>query len=152
MLLAVGRVRGPLADTLRVYEERAGHYWKLEVVEVDSGIGGGKADPQAVRAAEEGRLLPRLPAGSDVVALTRGGRPMGSRAFASFLEDQALRAHDLSFVIGGAFGLGGGLLGRARQLALSAMTFPHEVARLLLTEQLYRAGTILRGEPYHKGP
>jgi 23S rRNA (pseudouridine1915-N3)-methyltransferase len=77
---------------------------------------------------------------------------MGSRAFASYLQDHATHARDLSFVIGGAFGLGQKVLARARQLTLSAMTFPHEVARLLLAEQLYRAGTILRGEPYHKGP
>ena len=151
-LLAVGRVRGPMADPLMVYEERAGHYWKLDVVEVDAGVVGTKADPRAVRAAEEERLLPHLPPGSDLIALTRTGQEMGSRAFASYLQDHALHARDLCFVIGGAFGLGAGLLARARQLTLSAMTFPHEVARFLLAEQLYRAGTILRGEPYHKGP
>ena len=151
-LLAVGRVRGPIADPLRVYEERAGHYWKINVVEVDAGAVGTKADPRVVRAAEEERLLPHLPPSSYLIALTRTGQEMGSRAFASYLQDHALHARDLCFVIGGAFGLGSGLLARARQLTLSAMTFPHEVARFLLAEQLYRAGTILRGEPYHKGP
>ena len=58
----------------------------------------------------------------------------------------------VAFVIGGAFGLGDAVLSRSRrQLSLSAMTLPHEMARLVLAEQLYRAGTILRGEPYHKG-
>jgi 23S rRNA (pseudouridine1915-N3)-methyltransferase len=151
-VLAVGRVRGPMADQLRVYEERSGRYWKLEVVEVDAGVRGAKSGPLQVRAAEEERLLPHLPPGSDLIALTRTGQEMGSRAFASYLHDRALHARDLCFVIGGAFGLGSGLLARARQLSLSAMTFPHEVARFLLAEQLYRAGTILRGEPYHKGP
>ena len=151
-VLAVGRVGDPMAEPLRVYEERAGHYWKLEVVEVDGGVKGAKADPQQVCAAEEERLLPHVPPGSDLIALTRTGQEMGSRAFASFLQDHALHARDLCFAIGGAFGLGAGLLARARPLTLSAMTFPHEVARFLLAEQLYRAGTILRGEPYHKGP
>ena len=151
-VLVVGRVRGPLAEPLRVYEERAGRYWKLEVVEVDAGVGGAKADPPEVRTAEEKRLLHHLPPGSDLIALTRTGQEMGSRALASYLQDHALHANDLCFVIGGAFGLGERLLSRARQLTFSAMTFPHEVARLLLAEQLYRAGTILRGEPYHKGP
>ena len=151
-VLAVGLVRGPMADQLRVYEERSGRYWKLEVVEVDAGVRGAKSGPLQVRAAEEERLLPHLPPGSDLIALTRTGQEMGSRAFASYLHDRALHARDLCFVIGGAFGLGSGLLARARQLSLSAMTFPHEVARFLLAEQLYRAGTILRGEPYHKGP
>lgn len=151
-LLAVGRARGPMADPLRVYEERARHYWKLDVVEVDAGVVGTKADPRAVRAAEEERLLSHLPPGSYMIALTRTGQEMGSRAFASYVQDHALHARDLCFVIGGAFGLGSGLLAQAWQLTLSAMTFPHEVARFLLVEQLYRAGTILRGEPYHKGP
>ncbi len=150
-VLVVGRVKGPLAEPTQHYEERAGHYWKLGVIEVDAGAGS-KSDPQAVRAAEEARLLPHLGPGTDVVALTRGGQPMGSRAFAAYLQEHALHSRDVSFVIGGAFGLGKGLLKRARQLTLSAMTFPHEMARMLLAEQLYRAGTILRGEPYHKGP
>ena len=150
-ILAVGRVRAPLAEVLKDYEERAGRYWKLDVVEVDAGVGGAKTDPMEVCKAEEERLLRHVPTGADVVALTRSGREMGSRAFASYLQEHAVHARDLCFVIGGAFGLGAGLLDRARQLTLSSMTFPHEVARFLLVEQIYRAGTILRGEPYHKG-
>src|SRR6185503_15992716 len=88
-VVVVGRVKGPLLEATRHYEERAGHYWKLDVVEVEAGAGS-KSDPDAVRAAEEERLLPRLGAGSDVVALTRGGQPMGSRAFASYLQDHAV--------------------------------------------------------------
>ena len=70
-----------------------------------------------------------------------------------FLEQHALRSSaGVAFVIGGALGLGDELLRRAqRRLALSSMTLPHEMARLMMAEQLYRAGTIARGEPYHKG-
>jgi 23S rRNA (pseudouridine1915-N3)-methyltransferase len=151
-VLVVGRVRGPLVEAVADMEERAARYWKLSVVEVDAGGPGGSSEPDLVRAAEEERLLARLGRDVDVVALTRAGQAMGSRAFAAYVQERALHARDIAFVIGGAFGLGPGVLGRARQLTLSAMTFPHEVARLLLAEQLYRAGTILRGEPYHKGP
>jgi 23S rRNA (pseudouridine1915-N3)-methyltransferase len=150
-VLAVGKVKGTLVEATRHYEERASHYWKLAFIEVEAGAGS-KSDPKAVKAAEEERLLPHLDPGMDVVALTRTGQPMGSRAFAAYLQDHATHARDLSFVIGGAFGLGDKLLGPARHLALSTMTIPHEVARMLLAEQIYRAGTILRGEPYHKGP
>lgn len=150
-LLSVGRVRGTLVEPTREYEQRAARYWKIELVEVEAGAGA-KSEPEAVRAAEEARLLAQLPAGAHLVALTRGGQTMGSRAFAAYLQEHALHARDLAFVIGGAFGLGAQILSRARHLTLSAMTFPHEVARLILAEQLYRAGTILRGEPYHKGP
>jgi 23S rRNA (pseudouridine1915-N3)-methyltransferase len=151
-LVAVGKVKGSLAEAVRDYEERAARYWKLAAIEVDAGAGGSKDEVEAVRKAEEERIVARLPEDADLVALTRTGQPVGSRAFASYLQDHALHRRDVVFVIGGAFGLGPGLLARARQMTLSPMTFPHEVARLLLAEQLYRAGTILRGEPYHKGP
>ena len=77
---------------------------------------------------------------------------MPSHEFATWLSERALEARDVSFLVGGAFGLGSGVLKKAsHHLSLSPMTLPHEMARLLLFEQLYRAGTILRGEPYHKG-
>jgi 23S rRNA (pseudouridine1915-N3)-methyltransferase len=151
-LVAVGKVKGSLAEAVRDYEERAARYWKLAAIEVDAGAGGSKDEVEAVRRAEEERILARLPADADLVALTRTGQAVGSRAFAAYLQDHAVHSRDVVFVIGGAFGLGAGLLARARQMTLSPMTFPHEVARLILAEQLYRAGTILRGEPYHKGP
>jgi 23S rRNA (pseudouridine1915-N3)-methyltransferase len=152
-LVVVGRVRGPLAQLLGEYEVRTAHYWKLDVVEVEAGAPGGRDDPDQVRAAEAERVLARLDDGADVVALTRDGRALSSRALAELLGDAALHARDVAFVIGGAYGLAAVVLERARhRLSLSALTLPHEMARLVLTEQLYRAGTILRGEPYHKGP
>jgi 23S rRNA (pseudouridine1915-N3)-methyltransferase len=151
-LVVVGRVRGPLEAAVRDYETRAGRYWKLEVSEVDPGAQGGGASAAEVREAEGARILARLASGTRVVALTREGKGMGSRALARFLGEAALHAHDVGFVIGGAFGLAPAVLARAdRRLALSPMTLPHEMARLVLAEQLYRAGTILRNEPYHKG-
>jgi 23S rRNA (pseudouridine1915-N3)-methyltransferase len=152
LLLAVGRTKGPLASAIEDFEQRAARYWKLEVATVDAGASSGAAEPEAVKAAEEERLLRRLPDDGEVLALTRAGQAMGSRAFASYLQERALHARDVTFVIGGAYGLGPKVLKRARHLTLSHMTFPHDVARLILAEQLYRAGTILRGEPYHKGP
>ncbi len=151
-VVVVGRVRGPLAEAVAEYEERAARYWKLEVVEVDAGAGG-REDVGAVREAEAERILARLPEGPEVVALTREGGPMGSRALAFWLGERALHGSPgVTFVIGGAHGLGKAVLERSRHVSLSAMTLPHEMARLVLAEQLYRAGTILRGEPYHKGP
>lgn len=151
-LIAVGRVKGPLADAVHEYEERAARYWKLQAIEVDPGAPRGQNDVEVVRQLEEERILARTPENADLVALSRLGQPVGSRAFAAYLQDHALHRRDVTFVIGGAYGLGARLLSQAWQLTLSPMTFPHEVARMLLAEQLYRAGTILRGEPYHKGP
>ena len=151
-IVAVGRVRGPLAAPVSEYEARAGRYWKLEVREVGSGAPGGRSSPARVREAEAERLVAELPSGFDVAALTRAGDPMTSAALARYLDGLAVGASPgVVFVIGGAFGLGPEILERARRaLSVSAMTLPHEMARLVLAEQLYRAGTIVRGEPYHK--
>ena len=153
LVVAVGRVRGSLEGAVADYEERARRYWKLEVAEVEAGASGRNPDPRRVKEAEGERILSRIPDPLAVLALTRGGRGVGSRELATELETFAVQSHPgVAFVLGGAFGLADAVLGRAqRQISLSHMTLPHEMARLVLAEQLYRAGTILRGEPYHKG-
>lgn len=152
-MVAVGRVRGPLEAPVADYEERAGRYWKLETRVVDAGAAGRAPDPRRVLEAEAARILDRIPQGYSVVALTRGGRPLDSRQLAGFLEEEAVRSSPgVCFLIGGAFGLAPEVLRLAqRQVSLSPLTLPHDMARLVLAEQLYRAGTLLRGEPYHKG-
>jgi 23S rRNA (pseudouridine1915-N3)-methyltransferase len=152
-VVVVGKVKGALADAIRDYEERARRYWKLSVSEVAAGAPGADAAPERVRAAEAERIRARIPDALEVVALTREGEEMGSRALAAYLADLGTRsAPGVCFVIGGAFGLDDSVLRLARRrLTLSAFTLPHEMARLVLAEQLYRAGTIVRGEPYHKG-
>ncbi|MCJ7629210.1 MAG: 23S rRNA (pseudouridine(1915)-N(3))-methyltransferase RlmH [Longimicrobiales bacterium] len=155
-LLCVGDLKGSLRSAVAEYEERIGRYWRFQLSEVEAGIGKArKVTEGKVRAAEEERLLARIPkGGGELVALTREGKALGSRELADFMAEQALRSvQDVIFVIGGAFGLGKGILERSTlKLSVSPMTLPHEIARLLLVEQLYRAGTILRNEPYHKGP
>ena len=151
-VIAVGRPGGVLRGAIEHYEARAKRYWKLRAVEVSQGPGRRDKAHQAVKQEEE-RILAKLSDRAEVVALTRLGLPMSSPELARYLEERAVRAvPEVAFVIGGAFGLGGGVLERADQtLALSAGTLPHELARLVLVEQLYRAGTIIRNEPYHKG-
>jgi 23S rRNA (pseudouridine1915-N3)-methyltransferase len=153
-VIVVGRARDPLDHAVAHFEERAARYWKLEVVEVEGGVKGkGKAAPAAVMDAEAERILTQIPPGATVVALTREGRPWSSVRLSRFLQECALSSvREVDFVVGGAFGLSAAVLERAdRRLTLSSMTMPHELARLVLAEQLYRAGTIQRGEPYHKG-
>ena len=152
-VVVVGKAKGSLEEAVRDYEERARRYWKLTVTEVAGGAPGTDAAPQRVREAEAERLLARIPDDLEVVALTRVGEGMGSRELASYLAELGTRsAPGVCFVIGGAFGLDVRVLRRAkRKLGLSELTLPHEMARVVLAEQLYRAGTIVRGEPYHKG-
>jgi len=151
-VLAVGKPGPLLAGGIAEYEARAGRYWTLDAVEIREEKAHKGTPLERVRAAESARLLERVPAGAELVALTRGGEAWSSTALARYLEALALHGRaGAAFVIGGAYGLSEELLRQARhRLALSALTLPHELARLLLAEQLYRAGTILRGEPYHK--
>jgi len=92
-----------------------------------------------------------VPAGTDIVACDVEGTAMTSDAFAQWLQRTRESARSVALLIGGAFGLSDDVRARARsRLSLAPWTMPHELARLVLAEQLYRAGTIVRGEPYHK--
>jgi 23S rRNA (pseudouridine1915-N3)-methyltransferase len=154
-VVVVGKVRSPLQEAVSEYEARAARYWKFSVTEVDAGSRGkgGREDPAAIRAAEGERLRTALAAAGRVVALTREGRAMSSPELARFMDECALGSvREVAFVVGGAFGLDPEIVRAAhRRVSLSGLTLPHEMARLVLAEQLYRAGTISRGEPYHKG-
>ena len=149
IVAAVGKPRdAALAAAIRHYETRAARYWPLDVREVKEESGRG-ARPAAVMAKEAERLAERVE-GATVVACDQRGSAMTSETFAAFLQDARERATDLAFVIGGAHGLGEAVTKRAsRKLSLAPWTLPHELARLVLAEQLYRAGTIVRREPYH---
>lgn len=151
-VVAVGRPGRLFEGIIAEYERRAARYWSLESVEVRAESAAGGKPEAAVRAAEGVRLLARVPDGAEVVALTRVGQSWSSRRLAEYLEGLAVSGRaGAAFLIGGAYGLDDAVLHRARhRLALSSFTLPHDLARLVLVEQLYRAGTILRGEPYHK--
>ena len=102
-----------------------------------------------MRDREGTRLFERV--AGRIVACNPGGRSFDSEAFAAWLQKERESGTDTTFVIGGAFGLSDGILSRATmKLSLAPWTLPHELARLVLAEQLYRAGSIVRGEPYHK--
>jgi 23S rRNA (pseudouridine1915-N3)-methyltransferase len=151
-LISVGRPGRLLQPAMAEYEARARRYWPLELVEVrEERARKGLSDGQ-VRQAEAERILKRVPKSAKLVVLTRTGVAWSSAQLARNLESHALHAREVAFVIGGALGLGDTILTQARQqLSLSGLTMPHDLARLVLLEQLYRAGTIVRGEPYHKG-
>ena len=151
IVAAVGRPRNAaLAAAIEQYEERAAKYWPLEVREVREEPARGSSSVSIVQEKEAERLTARVE-GATVVACDEHGVAMTSSKFARFLQDARERARDLAFIIGGAYGLAETLRDRAQtRLALAPWTLPHELARLVLAEQLYRAGTIVRGEPYHK--
>jgi 23S rRNA (pseudouridine1915-N3)-methyltransferase len=152
IVAAVGRPRNAaLAAAIEEYESRAAKYWPLEVREVREERGGSRGAPVSVVQDKEAERLVARVDGAAVVACDERGTTMTSTTFARFVQDARERARDLAFVIGGAHGLADSLRDRAQtRLALAPWTLPHELARLVLAEQLYRAGTIIRGEPYHK--
>lgn len=150
-VVAVGAPEGTgVAEVIRTYEERAGRYFSLEVVELPAAPGDLPADDALRREGEA--VLERLPDDAETFALTRRGKGISSRGLASYLERLGTYGRaGAAFVVGGARGLSPRVLEAAdRRLSLSPMTLPHGLARLMLVEQIYRAGTILRGEPYHR--
>ena len=151
-LLAVGRPGPLLRDAIAEYEKRAARYWSFEAIEVREEKALRSGAEEDVRLAESERLLERAAEGNELVALTRTGERWDSARLSKHLQELAVTSRPgISFLIGGALGLSqDAIAGAHRQLSLSEFTLPHELARLVLAEQLYRAGTIARREPYHK--
>lgn len=107
--------------------------------------------PEFVRDREGERILAQVPAGASLAVCTEEGKGLTSAAFSAWLLKTRDEARDLAIAIGGAFGLSAAVTKSAAiRLSLAPFTLPHELARVVLAEQVYRAGTIARGEPYHK--
>jgi 23S rRNA (pseudouridine1915-N3)-methyltransferase len=151
-VLAVGKLRRPhWAEAANDYLHRLRHYLDIEIIEIKDRVGRGREDVEAVNL--EGRGIQRaLRKEARLVVLDINGRQYSSENFSRWLKnsfENGERAID--FVLGGPLGPGAEIMQRAdERLSLSAMTVPHELARIMLLEQLYRACTILRGENYHK--
>jgi 23S rRNA (pseudouridine1915-N3)-methyltransferase len=151
VVAVVGKARNPaLGEAIRDYETRAARYWPLDVHEVREERASGSSINK-VKEREGARLSERIPERAQTIACEQGGRALDSVQFADLLKRARDEDRDLAFLIGGAFGLTPDVSTRATfKLALAPWTLPHEIARLVLVEQIYRAGTIVRGEPYHK--
>ena len=150
-VIAVGRLKERYwREAADEYLKRLGPYATVRVVEI-ADRDSGRDEARAI--AEEGAdILRAIPDSSHVVTLEIGGREMSSEAFASRLAALALDGRStVAFVVGGSVGLSAEVLARAdERLSLGRMTLPHNLARVVLLEQIYRAFRINRGEPYHK--
>ena len=137
-----------LEDRERDYLKRLTRYTSVEIDET-KGVKGD--DREAVRR-EGQKLTSRIKKGSFLVALTERGKTFDSVDFSKWIEEMALGGRsDITFVIGGSAGLDEALIEKAdMKLSLSPMTFPHQLTRVILLEQIYRAFTIIKSEPYHK--
>ena len=130
-VVAVGRLRPPFADDVQHYQKLLARHTRLELIEV----------------REDEHVARRVPERAYVSLLHREGERMDSIGFSRFLEERRQSGLDLCFVIGGPFGLE--LDHVEHRFSFGAITLPHQLARVVLLEQLYRGHKILAGEPYH---
>jgi 23S rRNA (pseudouridine1915-N3)-methyltransferase len=130
VVLAVGRLRPPFADDVEHYQKLLSRYARLELVEI----------------RDEERLPARLPDRAFTSLLDAGGEQLDSPRFSRFLEARRQSGMDLCFAIGGPRGSD---IETDHRLSLGPMTLPHQLARVVLLEQLFRAHKIIAGEPYH---
>jgi 23S rRNA (pseudouridine1915-N3)-methyltransferase len=134
VLLTVGRAQDPFIDADAHYRKLLGRYQRVEVVE----------------ARDDDDLVYRLPDEGRVVAFDRAGTELDSMAWSRWLDERRLEARDLYLLIGGPEGLPAPALEAAQEkISLGAQTLPHQLARVVVLEQLFRAAKILAGEPYH---
>ena len=131
--MAVGKLRPPFADDVAHYAKMLSGHAKMQLVEV-------REDERAER---------RVPADAYVSLLAADGDQLDSVGFARFIEQRRMSRRDLCFVIGGPFGHRSGAPATEHRLSLGPMTLPHQLARVVLLEQLFRAHKIIAREPYH---
>ena len=150
-LLVVGktndeRLRSLIAD----YQQRLSHYVPFEFVVLPDIKNAKALSEEQLKTAEGEAILARLSPSMDVLLLDEHGREFRSIDYADFLQKKMGSGRDLTLVIGGAYGFSPAVYQRANgKISLSQMTFSHQMIRLMAIEQLYRAMTILRNEPYH---
>ena len=151
-LLTVGRTDVQwVRDGLELYSSRLTHYVPFSVVEIPELRGVSSLSKELIKTREGGLILKNVHPSDEVVLLDERGREYRSVEFATMLQGRMARSgRDMVFVIGGAYGFSQAVYDRADALmSLSRMTFSHQMVRTIFAEQLYRAFTIIKGEPYH---
>lgn len=155
-VVCVGKVKeGFYRDALAEYGKRLGKYCRLEIVEVSDEKTPDGASPlleEQIKEREGRRILEKLREEAFVCTLEIGGKKLSSEGFARWMENLTVGGTShVTFVIGGSLGLHESVSRRSDfSLSFSDMTFPHQLMRVILTEQVYRAFRIMHGEPYHK--
>ena len=150
-LLVVGKTADPHIQALiDEYQQRLKHYVPFDFVVVPDVKNAKSLSEEQLKSAEGEAILSRLTPAMEVILLDEHGREFRSIEYADWLQKKMGSGKDLTLVIGGAYGFSKAVYDRANgKLSLSQMTFSHQMIRIMAIEQLYRAMTILRGEPYH---
>jgi len=152
MLLTVGKTdESYLKEGIEKYVKRLKHYTKLSIIEIDELKNTKSLTPQQQKTKEAELILKKILPLDHVILLDEKGMELSSMQFATYFEKKSLGSvSSLVFVVGGPYGFDQSVYERANEkLSLSTMTFSHQMIRLFFMEQLYRAFTIIKGEPYH---
>ena len=150
-LFMIGTTSDPrLQSLIDEYQQRLKHYVPFELVVIPDVKNAKSLSQEQLKTAEGEALLARLTSSMDVILLDEHGKEFRSIEYAEFLQKKMSSGKDLALVIGGAYGFSPAVYARANgKLSLSQMTFSHQMIRIMAIEQIYRAMTILRNEPYH---
>ena len=150
-LFMIGSTSDPrLQSLIDEYQQRLKHYVPFELVVIPDIKNAKSLSQEQLKTAEGEALLSRLTPSMDVILLDEHGKEFRSIEYADFLQKKMSSGKDLALVIGGAYGFSPAIYARANgKLSLSQMTFSHQMIRIMAIEQIYRAMTILRNEPYH---
>ena len=155
-ILCVGKIKETYyKEALAEYAKRLSKYCRLNVIEVADEQTPDKASETEVAAIlkkEEERIISKIPPNSHVISLAIEGKSMDSVAFSELIDNLGIQGKSsICFIIGGSLGLSAGVKSRSDMLlSFSKMTYPHQLMRVILIEQIYRAYRIIKGEPYHK--
>jgi len=150
-ILVVGKFKETYwAQAESEYLKRLSAWFKVNIIELKEESFTEKDDREKIKAKEADKILAKIPTGSFVIALDENGTEFESEKFADKLQSWLMLGDELTFILGGPLGLHETVLQKAKfKLALSQMTFPHQMARVFLLEQLYRAQMINKNRKYH---
>ncbi|CCQ94847.1 conserved hypothetical protein [[Clostridium] ultunense Esp] len=155
-IIAVGKIKEKyMREGIKEYSKRLSRYCNLEIIEIGDEKAPenlSKKDIEIIKNKEGRKLLSKIPQNSFIISLEIEGKEISSEELSKKIEDLMVGGiNDITFIIGGSLGLSQEVRNKANyKLSFSKMTFPHQLMRIILLEQIYRGFRIIRGEPYHK--
>lgn len=155
-IVSVGRIKEKyIQEGIKEFSKRLSRYCNLDIIEIDDEKAPenlSEKDMEIVKKKEGEKILSKIPQIFHVIVLAIEGKQLSSEGLAENIENLMINGtNDICFVIGGSLGLSTDVMNRSNfKLSFSKMTFPHQMMRLILLEQVYRGFRIIKGEPYHK--
>lgn len=155
-IISVGKIKEKyIVEAIKEYSKRLSRYCKLKVIEVKDEKAPenlSKKEMEIIKDKEGKRILSKIPTNSYIMSLVIDGKKLSSEQLSEKMKSLMLEGiSDITFVIGGSLGLSKEVINKSNfKLSFSKMTFPHQLMRMILLEQIYRGFRIIRGEPYHK--